>query len=389
MKSNFPQRGFSPQEFELRLLRAQKIMFKNRLDAIFVTTPANFRYFTGFDSQFWESPTRPWFLVIPIDGKPIAVVPDIGESYLTSSWLDDVRTWPSPHPEDDGISLLAETVEELPKRFKQIGAELGREMCLRMPIIDFYKLRDKLTSDVVDGSPSIWDMRMIKTPAEIAHIEQICHIASDAYSALPSMLSEGETERDAANKMRIDILERGADSTPFMPAISGQGGVSQIICGPSDRVLRRGDVLFIDTGSTYDGYFCDFDRNFAIGTLSSEVARIHELLWQATNAGIKAATPGATVEQVWISMNKIIETSDTIGSNVGRLGHGLGLQLTEPPSHRHGEQTIIKENMVLTIEPGIEYAPGKMIVHEENIVITEYGSRLLTKRAPQEIQIIL
>ena len=55
--------------------------------------------------------------------------------------------------------------------------------------------------------------------------------------------------------------------------------------------------------------------------------------------------------------------------NVGRLGHGLGLQLTEPPSHRSGDKTIIKENMVLTIEPAMEYAPGKMLVHEENIII--------------------
>ena len=75
-------------------------------------------------------------------------------------------------------------------------------------------------------------------------------------------------------------------------------------------------------------------------------------------------------------------------NNVGRFGHGLGLQLTEPPSHSFGNKTQILENMVLTIEPGIEYAPGKMMVHEENIVVSKEGPKLLTTRAPREIPII-
>ena len=87
-------------------------------------------------------------------------------------------------------------------------------------------------------------------------------------------------------------------------------------------------------------------------------------------------------------MNQIIAEGNAVGNNVGRLGHGLGLQLTEPPSHRPGDNTIIRENMVLTIEPGMEYAEGKMIVHEENIVIRKNGAELITKRAPKEIPII-
>lgn len=81
-------------------------------------------------------------------------------------------------------------------------------------------------------------------------------------------------------------------------------------------------------------------------------------------------------------MATILEDAGVIGNNVGRLGHGLGLQLTEPPSHRLGDGTVLVENMVLTIEPGMEYAPGRMIVHEENIAVTSDGPRLLTRRAP-------
>jgi Xaa-Pro aminopeptidase len=84
-------------------------------------------------------------------------------------------------------------------------------------------------------------------------------------------------------------------------------------------------------------------------------------------------------------MSKILEDAGSLGNNVGRYGHGLGMQLTEPPSNMPGDGTVIKAGMVLTIEPGMEYAPGKMIVHEENLVVTPDGPQLLSKRAPREM----
>ncbi|WDZ81722.1 Xaa-Pro peptidase family protein (plasmid) [Ensifer adhaerens] len=383
-----PQRGFSPKEFESRIERARQIMHKHKFDALLVSSPPNVRYFTGLDSQFWESPTRPWFVVVPLEGDPVAVIPEIGAVEMALTWMRDIRTWQAPNPEDDGISLLRSTIEAFPRRYGRVGAELGREMAIRMPITDLLKLRNTLAVEIADGSPCIWEIRMVKTPAEIEHIQYICQIASDAYEALPCSISIGESEREIARKLRIDIARRGADSTPFMPAIAGLGGVPQIICGPHDRLVQEGDVLFIDTGSTFDGYFCDFDRNFAIGNISDDAKRVHDALWLATEAGIAAAVPGAKTDDVFRAMAKIIEEAGAVGNNVGRLGHGLGMQLTEPPSHRLGDGTVILENMVLTIEPGMEYAPGKMIVHEENIAITRDGPLLLTKRAPREMPTI-
>ena len=382
------KRGFKVSEFEMRMARAQEIMHRRNLDAILVTTPQNIRYFTGFDSQFWESPTRPWFVVVPGEGKPIAVVPEIGAREMERTWVEDVRSWPSPIPEDDGISLLSDVVNSLATKFNTIGAELGREMTLRMPVNDFLKLRTFINRQILDGSPALWEMRMVKTESEIQRIEHICKLASESYQDLPKYLNIGETERDAVRKLRIDLIKRGADSIPFLPAVSGQGGVSQIVCGPSDRKLENGDILFMDTGSTYDGYFCDFDRNFAIGKISDEAMKVHDLLWTATESGIAASVPGMTTEDVWFAMNRVIEEGGGKGNNAGRLGHGVGLQLTEPPSHRPGDKTKLVPNMVITIEPGLEYLPGKMLVHEENIVVTEDGPKLLTIRAPREMPII-
>jgi Xaa-Pro aminopeptidase len=383
-----PKRGFTPAEFEQRTARAQKIMRRYGFDALLLTAPPNVRYFTGFDTQFWESPTRPWFIIVPLEGAPIAVIPEIGAPEMALTWIRDIRTWPAPVPQDDGLSLLTSTIQGVPRKFGKIGAEMGREMALRMPVSEFLSLREGLGSAIEDGSPSIWEIRMVKTAAEIGHIHYICQIASDAYEALPSYVTVGESEREVVRKLRIDIARRGADATPFMPAISGPGGVAQIVCGPHDRAIEEGDILFIDTGSTFDGYFCDFDRNYAVGKVSDAAHRVHEALWLATEAGIAAALPGATTDEVWRAMAKIIEDAGAIGNNVGRLGHGLGLQLTEPPSHRLGDGTEIVENMVLTIEPGMEYERGKMIVHEENIAVTREGPRLLTRRAPRELPVI-
>ncbi len=226
---------------------------------------------------------------------------------------------------------------------------------------------------------------MIKTEGEIGHIRHICELASDAYGAVPGMVRVGDSEREAARKLRIDLARRGADSSPYLPAISGPGGVPQIVCGPRDRIIEKGDIVFFDTGSTFDGYFCDFDRNYAAGSVSEEARRAHEAMWLATEAGIRAAVVGAKTDDVFASMASIIAGGGSLGNNVGRLGHGLGMQLTEPPSNMPGDGTALQANMVLTIEPGIEYAPGKMIVHEENIVIRPDGPELLTARAPREL----
>jgi len=381
-----PPRGFSPPEFAARATRAQRIMRDHRLDSLALTTPADIRYLTGFDSQFWESPTRPWFVVLPAEGEPIAVIPEIGAPGMARTWVRDIRTWPAPRPADDGTSLLAAALDALPRRFGRVGLELGREHSLRMPVLQFLELKDRLPGlDLADGSPCIWAARMVKTEAEIGHIRHICGIACDA---VPPLVRRGDTEREAARALRIELARLSADSTPFLPAISGPGGVPQIVCGPGDRVLGDGDVLFFDTGSTFDGYWCDFDRNYAAGDVPDAAKRAHEAMWAATEAGIAAAVVGATTEDVFGAMAGVIEAAGSLGNNVGRLGHGLGLQLTEPPSHMPGDGTVLEAGMVLTIEPGMEHAPGRMIVHEENLVVRAEGPELLTRRAPRELPMI-
>lgn len=382
-------RGFDRREFEARLARAQAAMTGDELDALVVTTAPNVRYFTGFNTQFWESPTRPWFIVVPREGSAIAVIPEIGAPGMAETWVEDIRTWPAPRPDDDGLSLLEAALVALPRRFGRIGWEMGRESVVRMPIRDFDTLRGRVGNLVfADGSPTLWSLRRVKSPAEVARLHHVCQLASAAFEALPQKLRLGDSEVEVRRKMQIALAEHGADSAPFVAVVSGQGGYSQCIVGPSERRLGDGDVLFVDTGATYDGYFCDFDRNFAFGHISDAARSAHEAVWDATEAGIAAARPGATTTDLWRAMARVLEAAGSKGLNVGRMGHGLGLQLTEPPSNMPGDDTPLEPGMVMTIEPGMEYAPGRMLLHEENVVITEEGAELLTRRAPREMPVV-
>jgi Xaa-Pro aminopeptidase len=364
-------------------------MTGQELDALLVTSEQHVRWFTGFDSQFWASPTRPWFVVVPLEGALIAVIPEIGGPVMAKTWVEDIRTWPAPVPEDDGVSLLCDALGSLPRRFGRIGAEMGPEMVLRMPAADFLRVGAIIAPlAFADGTPALRALRGVKSRAEIEKIRHVCQLTSEAFLALPGKLSAGMTEWEACREMRIEVLRRGADSSPYMMGVAGPGGYDNIIMGPTQRIIGEGDILIIDTGTTFDGYYCDFDRNFAFGVPADDAKRAHEAVWRATQAGIDAARPGVTTSDLWRAMAAVLEEAGSLGNNVGRMGHGLGMQLTEWPSNRPGDDTELVPGMVLTIEPGMECAPGRMMVHEENVAITPDGCELLTIRGAPEMPVV-
>ncbi len=386
------QLAFPTEEFEQRTSKLQKFMHEKGLDAVFLTTEPNIRYYTGFYTQFWESPTRPWFLVIPLEGKPIAVIPGIGESGMRATWITDIQTWSSPNPEDDGISLVANVINTLPARFGKVGATLGLQSYLRMPQLDFAKLTTLVKKEFTDIAEDMHYLRSVKSPLEVEKIRQACKIANDAFDAIPSHAKVGQTEKDICRQMRIDMLRGGAEFVKYLISGSGHDGYDSIIMGPTSRVIENGDVLIIDVGAIHDGYFCDFDRNWAFGNCSDTTKKAYESVYHATTAGFEAAKPGATTSDVFNAMWKVMEKGGALGNGVGRMGHGLGIQLTEWPSNTATDDTVLESGMVITLEPGMTYALAngeiKEMVHEENILITEDGAQWLTRRASEEIIII-
>ena len=116
-----PDRGFRDQEYRLRTEKAQAFMATTDLAGMLLMSEQDVRYFTGFQTQFWQSPTRPWFIFVPADGKPVAVIPEIGAALMRKSWLTDIRTWSAPAPRDDGISLLTDLLAPLAQAGEKIG----------------------------------------------------------------------------------------------------------------------------------------------------------------------------------------------------------------------------------------------------------------------------
>jgi Xaa-Pro aminopeptidase len=140
----------------------------------------------------------------------------------------------------------------------------------------------------------------------------------------------------------------------------------------------------LDTGVVCDGYFSDFDRNYAIGPASDQVKRTHEALWQATETVLRDLRPGHLACDVHRMFDEAL-TSAGVATGGGRLGHGLGVTLTEWPSFTPLDKTPLRAGMVLTLEPGAMVLGDRMLVHEENIVLRANGPELLSPRAPQDL----
>lgn len=384
-----PARGFDTAEFAARTARAQEKMAKSGMVGLLLTTEPEVRYFSGFHTLFWQSPTRPWFLFIPATGKPIAVIPEIGADLMRRSWLDDIRTWSAPTPEDDGLSLLTELLSPHAGRGDTVGLMKGHETHLRMPLGDYERLMAGLAGlRIADATGLIRGLRMVKSEAEIEKIAHICAIGSRTFARVSEFAGEGQPLEEVFRDFRREALAQGADDVPYLVGGADAGGYHDVISPPTRRPLAKGDVLMLDTGAVWDGYFCDFDRNWAIGQADDASRRAYDVLWRATEAGIAAAHPGATCRDLFDAMQGVIAEMDDQGGDVGRLGHGLGMQLTEWPSHAAWDTTELVENMVLTLEPSLGYGDGRIMVHEENIVVRASGGQLLTERAASELPVI-
>lgn len=377
--------SFSHAEYQMRTDRAQRLMAQHGFDALLLTTEAEVRYFTGFLTRFWESPTRPWFVIVPREGRPVAVIPSIGAPLMARGWVQDIRSWRSPDLSDDGVSLLISALHELAGNEGVVATPMGHETHVRMPLADLVAVRGAVT--MVPDKGLVRALRMVKSDAEIAKIEAACRIADAAFARVPEIARAGVGLDEVFRRFQMLCLDEGADWVPYLAGAAEAGGYSDVISPATDAALETGDVLMLDTGLVRQGYFCDFDRNFSVGAPSATVQDAYATLIAATRAGFAIARSGSTAAKVFHAMDTVC-TGGAGGSDAGRLGHGLGMQLTEWPSLIPEDHTVLEPGMVLTLEPGIDLGGGKIMVHEENIVIGEAGARYLSAPSGPDIRVL-
>ena len=394
-----PERGFTKDEFAARNTALQAVMHAKNVDAVLLASESDIRYFTGFMTQFWQSPTRPWFVVIPRDGKPVAVIPTIGVPLMEQCYVDGIHSWASPAATDDGVSLLQSVIAQMVPAQGQLGLLMGRETAFRAPLGDVLTLvRGFDGFGLIDMTTEIQHIRMIKSPAEIAKARHVCGMVSDVFANVPEFVRAGMPLSEVFRQFKIRALQAGIDDVSYLVGSAGPGGYFDIIAPPSDRPLAQGDVFMLDTGSLWDGYFSDFDRNFAVGSASDAAHQAHETLYDATEAALALCKPGSTARDLYHAMDAVLRPDaspngdnageDSGGDDVGRYGHGMGIQLTEPPSHTKWDDTVIEANMTLTLEPSIIYDGGFLMVAEENVLITEIGFEMLSTRCARSLPVI-
>ena len=308
---------------------------------------------------------------------------------MRTTWIEDIRTWVAPNPKDDGINLLYDLLAPLVKSQSTLGVMKGHETGLRMPLGDWERLITRLKGlKVKDATKIVQTARMVKSEAEIEKLKHICRIGSATFERLPEMIRPETPLQEVFRAFRTEALRQGADDVPYVVGAAAEGGYTDVISLPTMRPITHGDVLMIDSGCVWDGYFCDFDRNWAIGYADDVARRVYNVLWRATEAGIEAAKPGARACDLFNTMSRVISEFSQQSGDIGRIGHGLGIQLTEQPSLASFDKTVLEENMVLTLEPSLSYGTGLMMVHEEIIVVTACGGRLMTVRASEDLPVL-
>jgi Xaa-Pro aminopeptidase len=380
-----PERSlvFPAAEFARRTEALQARMAAAGQAALLLTSAADIFYVTGFLTRFWESPARPWFVVVPASGAPVAVIPAIGADLMGRTWIADIRTWDAPDPADDGVSLLADTLADIAGN-GAIGTPMGLETHLRMPLGDYHRLLTRLGRPFADATDIVQRVREVKSEAEVAKIRAACAIGDAAYARVPDIVAESCALDAIFRRFQSVLLEEGADWVSYVAGGAGPGGYGDVISPAAPVAVAAGDILMLDTGAVKDGYFCDFDRNYAIGPAPDAAKRVHAALHAATDAALAALRPGMTARDAHRMMAGHLEAAGVTPCG-GRFGHGLGVTLTEWPSFTPKDATVLRAGMVLTLEPSAEVAPGRILVHEENIVLREDGPELLTTCAPAEL----
>jgi Xaa-Pro dipeptidase len=178
--------------------------------------------------------------------------------------------------------------------------------------------------------------------------------------------------------LKVALLQSGAQNISFDPIVSGGPNSANPHASPSDRPVGLGEYLLFDWGVSVEGYTSDITRTFPVGEIEFEMRRIYELVQDANAAGRAAVRPGVTCSEVDAAARRVIERGGYGERFTHRTGHGLGLQVHEPPYIVAGNEMVLEPGMTFTIEPGI-YLPGRGGVRiEDNVVVTADGCESLT-----------
>lgn len=386
---------FPREEYEHRVRRARGLMGKYGLDALMVTgdfsASPNYRYLSGHCPRDYQlNFARPHIMLLTADGRAALVVYNLNfENAQDTSWVKDIRQYIQPFKADP----VVEAIRDLGLAGARIGAELGLEQHLFMPVQEYLKIVAALPgASFVDASALLWDLRMIKSPAEVECIRRADAINGKALQAALHNIRPGTTEQDLFRQIAQTMIAEGADRPPYAqilstctPKFQKLGGHRARFLGPTTYPLQPGDLIFVDSGCVINGYWGEFNRMAVVGKPSERQLKYHKIIREIVQRSIaEAYKPGNTHRAIIEHMIKLYKEYGLDESQYLRyarhpfahLAHGIGLTSSEPPLTRADNEDVLLPGMTLSVEAYLrdEITYGS----EEDILITETGAEILS-----------
>lgn len=380
---------FTKEDYEGRLKVIREKMKEAGMVGILVSGEANLNYYSGFCTHApWTTFTRPSFLFIPLNEEPRMLVQtflrDEAQTISHCCKVDEFRSLLGPTPDD-----LANVMKAVGMDKGKVGFELGFEQRISYEVNTYEGLKKLMTNvEFCDASLMIWSQRIIKSSKEIECHRRACAATSYAHDRIFDEICEGMSEREITRRVQQLMLEGGADYAGFAIITSGPGNYGRISKTYSDRKLEKGDLVWIDLGARYNNYWSDFCRAGVVGEISDERKKYQDDVYKITMGAASIMKPGVSMEELTHECGRLMEEAGYDATyDCGRMGHGMGLNSTEPPSVALGDETILKEGMIINLEPGIINDIGVFDI-EENFVITKDGYECLStaKRELHEIK---
>lgn len=238
--------------------------------------------------------------------------------------------------------------------------------------------------EFIDVSSSISESRKMKSPEELDRLREASKIGSEAFDAVINRLREGMTESEVASELAYEMMKAGASEPSFSSIVAFGENASMPHYSPGERKLRKNEFVLMDFGARYKRYCSDITRTVVFGKANDAQKEMYEVVLKAQTESMNTIRENVNGKDVDLVARKIIDDSKFKGRFIHSLGHGLGMDVHDHPALSSGIDFPLKENMVVTVEPGV-YIPGTGGVRiEDDVIVKKNGFELMT-RAPREL----
>ena len=328
------------------------------LQGLIITNPINIRYLTNIEAEGILLLTRKENIYIT-DSRYIEYV------HSTLTLYDEIIVYDSHDVSKDDYENFFLFCENVGFEEYDISYAKYKEYIRK------YKINNFIETDHI-----IEKQRMIKDEEEISNIAKACEITDNCFTYILSYIKPGMTERQISYEIE-EYYKKRTDGLAFETIVASGENTSKPHAVPTDRKIQNKDIITIDMGCKVNGYCSDMTRTFFVGEVPNEIKPIYDLVLKNQLQINEQIKDGANTRL----LSRMVENDFKLyGQNlIHSLGHGVGMEVHEAPYISYNVETQLRENMVVTNEPGI-YIPGKFGVRiEDTVQITKFGCIKLTK----------